>query len=77
MKVIREVITQGVTPPSLIEFSSQDLSESQRRRGSDFFTLMEKTQGSWIVGSPHAPTWLHPLSDHSIELCKIEWSCFG
>jgi hypothetical protein len=41
-----------------------------------FVTLMDETLDSWIVGSPHVPTWLHPLSAHSIELCRIGWSCF-
>jgi hypothetical protein len=31
---------------------------------------MEETQGSWITGILHVPTWLHLWSDHSIKPCR-------
>jgi hypothetical protein len=79
MKVIREVVTRGVTTlPSLKEISSRDLSEG-KKAGTRFrfVTLIEETPDSWIVGSHHVSMWLYPLSGHSIELYRIGWSCFG
>jgi hypothetical protein len=63
-------------PPPSKGILSRDLKESKRRTRFVLVTLMEGTQGSWIVGSPHVPTWLYPLSDHSIEPCKTGWSYF-
>jgi hypothetical protein len=32
---------------------------------------MEGTRGSWIVETPHVPTWLHLQSDRSIGSCRL------
>jgi hypothetical protein len=38
--------------------------------GGGGVTLMEGSQGSWLVGSPHVPTWLHIRSVRLLDLVE-------
>jgi hypothetical protein len=72
MTLIIVSVIRGVTTLPLKENLAPRLTRVHKSNWVGAVTSMEGSRGSWIVGTPHVPTWLPLQRAHSIGSCRTE-----